>query len=149
MQIILDTDVRTAGPLTNFQIGYFFFRMFVGANLFLHGFTRILTGVSAWALPEAATFTDTILPMFLVNAALFMIPYVQIFLGTCIFLGLFTRWALLGGLCLFFVLLIGHTVRQNWSGAHIVMHYALYYWILLAVLSQNRLSVDNRRAAEP
>ena len=87
--------------------------------------------------------------MVLVNATLFMIPYVQIFLGTCIFLGLFTRWVLLAGLGLFFVLLVGHTARQNWSGAHIVMHYALYYWILLAALSQNRLALDNRRAAEP
>ena len=149
MQIILDTDVRTAGPLTNFQIGYFFFRMFVGANLFLHGFTRILTGVSAWASPEAVTFTDTFLPMPLVHIALYMIPYVQIFLGTCITLGLFSRLALLGGLCLFFILLFGHTVRQNWSGAHIVMHYGLYYWILLALLSQNRLALDNRRSTEP
>ena len=133
MQIILDTELKATGSLTNLQIGYVFFRVFVGANLFLHGFTRILTGVSAWALPEAVTFTDTFLPMSLVHIALYMIPYVQIFLGTCIVLGKYTRWALLGGLCLFFLLLFGHTVRQNWSGAHIVMHYGLYYWILLAL----------------
>jgi thiosulfate dehydrogenase [quinone] large subunit len=149
MQIILDTELKAAGSLTNLQIGYVFFRVFVGANLFLHGFTRILTGVSAWALPEAVTFTDTFLPMSLVHIALYMIPYVQIFLGTCIVLGKYTRWALLGGLCLFFLLLFGHTVRQNWSGAHIVMHYGLYYWILLALLSQNRLALDNRRTAGP
>jgi len=145
MQIILDTDSTAAGPLTNLQIGYVFFRVFVGANLFLHGFTRILAGVSSWAIPQAETFADTILPMPLVHIALYSIPYVQVFLGTCIVLGIFTRWALLAGLCLFFVLLIGHTVRQNWSGAHTVMHYGLYYWILLALLSQNRLALDNRR----
>jgi thiosulfate dehydrogenase [quinone] large subunit len=149
MQIILDTELKASGSLTNLQIGYVFFRVFVGANLFLHGFTRILTGVSAWALPEAVTFTDTFIPMSLVHIALYMIPYVQIFLGTCIVLGKYTRWALLGGLCLFFLLLFGHTVRQNWSGAHIVMHYGLYYWILLALLSQNRLALDNRRTAGP
>lgn len=149
MKIILDTNLEATGSLTNLQIGYVFFRVFVGANLFLHGFIRILTGVSAWALPEAVTFTDTFLPMPLVHIALYIIPYVQIFLGTCIVLGLFTRWALLGGLCLFFILLFGHTIRQNWSGAHIVMHYALYYWILLALLSQNRLALDNRRTTEP
>ena len=149
MQITLDTDLKAAGALTNFQIGYVFFRVFVGVNLFLHGFMRILTGVSAWALPEATTFTDTFLPMPLVHLALYLIPPVQIFLGACITLGFSTRWALLGGLCLFFILLFGHTVRQNWSGAHIVMHYGLYYWILLALLSQNRLALDNRRTKEP
>jgi thiosulfate dehydrogenase (quinone) large subunit len=148
MQIILDTNIKTSGSLTNFQIGYVFFRVFVGSNLFMHGFIRILTGVSAWAVPEAATFADTFLPMPLVNLALYLIPYVQIILGSCIFLGLFTRWALFGGLCLFFILLFGHTVRQNWSIAHIVMQYGLYYWILLAFLSQNRFALDNRGTAE-
>ncbi len=149
VKIILDTDLTAAGSPTNLQIGYCFFRVFVGVNLFLHGFMRVLTGVSAWEIPTAATFTDTFLPMPLVHIALYMIPFVQIFLGTLIVLGLFTRWALLGGLVLFLVLLFGHTVRQNWGGAHIVMHYGLYYWILLALLSQNWLALDNRRTTEP
>ena len=41
MQIILDTDVNSNGPLTNFQIGYVFFRVFTGANLFFHGLSLI------------------------------------------------------------------------------------------------------------
>lgn len=147
MQIILDTDSNHSGPLTNFQIGYVFFRVFTGANLFFHGFMRFVNGVSTWEVPTAALFADTFLPMPLVHFALYLIPPVQVFLGTCIALGLFTRWALLGGLCLFFILLFGHVVRMNWSGAHISMHYGLYYWILLALLSQNRLSLDSRRAA--
>jgi len=146
MQIILDSDPKADGSLSNFQIGYVIFRVFVGANLFMHGLIRILTGVGVWAVPEAATFADTFLPMPLVNIALYLIPPVQILLGTCIALGLFTRLALLGGLGLFFILLFGHTVRMNWAGAHIVMHYGFYYWILLALLSQNRLAWDNRGA---
>lgn len=147
MQIILDTDANTSGPLSNLQIGYVFFRVFVGANLFFHGFMRFVTGVGAWEEPTAALFADTFLPMPLVHIALYMIPPVQVFLGTCIALGLFTRWALFGGLSLFLILLFGHVVRMNWSGAHISMHYGLYYWILLALLSQNRMALDNRRAA--
>lgn len=149
MQIIFDTDLKTGGFPDNFQIGYFFFRVFVGVNLFLHGFMRVLTGVSAWEIPTAATFTETFLPMPLVHLALYMIPPVQIFLGALIVLGLLTRWALLGGLLLMLLLLFGHLVRQNWSGAHIVMHYGLYYWILLALLSQNWLALDNRRTRGP
>lgn len=145
MQIILDTDSKATGSPTNLQIGYVFFRIYVGANLFFHGFMRVLTGVSAWEMPQAATFEDSFLPMPLVHIALYLIPPVQVFLGTCIVLGIFMRWALIGGLCLFFILLFGHVVRQNWSGAHIVMHYGIYYWLLLVLLSQNRLALDNRR----
>ena len=147
MQIILDTESNTTGPLNNFQVGYVFFRILVGANLFFHGFMRFVNGVGEWEAPTAVLFADTFLPMPLVHIALYMIPPVQVFLGTCIVLGLFTRWALLGGLCLFFLLLFGNVVRMNWSGAHISMHYGLYYWILLALLSQNRLALDRRREA--
>jgi len=147
MQIIIDTESRNDGSWTNLQIGYLIFRVFVGTNLFFHGFTRVLAGVAAWAGPEAATFADTIIPMPLVNLTLYTLPYVQIVLGACIAIGMFTRVVLLGGLAMFFVLLIGHLTRQNWSGAHIVMHYGLYYWILLALLRQNRVAVDRLRAA--
>lgn len=149
MQIILDTELKASGPLNNLQIGYVIFRIFVGANQFFHGFMRIVTGVGAWEATQAPSFEDTFLPMPLVHLALYMIPYVQVVVGFCVTIGLFTRLALLGCLCLFFVLLFGHGVRQNWSGVHIVMHYALYYWILLALLSQNRLSVDSRRGTRP
>jgi uncharacterized membrane protein YphA (DoxX/SURF4 family) len=149
MQIVLDIESKAAGPLTNLQIGYVFFRIYVGANLFFHGFMRFATSLDEWEMREAASFADTFLPMPLVHLALYMIPYVQVFLGTCIVIGLFTWWALIGGLCLFFILLFGHVVRMNWSGAHTVMHYGVYYWVLLALLTQNRLALDRLREKEP
>ena len=140
---------RFAGPNspTNMQLGYFFLRIMLGVNLFFHGFMRLLTGVSAWADPMAATFADTYLPMPLVILFVYSIPYIEVFLGTLTFLGLFTRWALLAGVIFYVVIMFGHTARQTWSGVHIVMHYGLYYWILLVLQSQNWLALDNRRAA--
>jgi len=148
MKITIDTDSGVAGSPTNLQLGYFIFRVFTGANFFFHGFMRFVTGVSAWAQPQAASFTETFLPLPLVSIALYMIPFVQVVVGAAIILGWRTRAALLGGLGLFFLLLFGHVVRQNWGGAHTVMHYAIYYWILLALLSQNWMSLDSRRAAK-
>ncbi len=148
MKIILDTDLEVAGSPTNLQIGYFLFRVIAGVNLFFHGFMRVLTGVSAWEVPTAALFTDTFLPMPLVHAFLYMIPFIEVALGAMILVGIFTRWALIGGLIFMLVLVFGHTARQNWGGAHTVMHYGLYYWILLALLSQNWMSLDNRKSTE-
>ncbi len=149
MQIILDTDSNATGSPTNMQIGCFFFRVFAGVNLFFHGFMRVLTGVGAWEITQAEAFVDTFLPMPLVHLALYTIPYVEVILGALIILGLFTRWALIGGLTFMLVLLFGHLVRQNWSGAHTVMHYGLYYWILLALLGQSWMALDNRRTEDP
>jgi thiosulfate dehydrogenase [quinone] large subunit len=110
---------------------------------------RVLTGVSAWEIPQAEAFVDTFLPMPLVHLSLYSIPYVEVALGALIILGLFTRWALIGGLTLMLMLVFGHLVRQFWSGAHTVMHYGLYYWILLALVGQNWMALDNRRTADP
>ncbi len=129
------------------QLGYFFMRIMLGVNLFFHGFMRILTGVGAWEEPMALTFVDTYLPMPLVHFSLYLIPYAEIALGTLTLLGLFTRWALLGGVVLFVILMYGHTVRQNWSGVHLISHYGIYYWVMLVLQSQNWLALDNRRAA--
>ena len=139
---------RFAGPKspTNMQLGYFMLRIMLGVNLFFHGFMRVLTGVGAWADPMAATFADTYLPMSLVIPFLYSIPYIEILLGTVTLLGLFTRWALLGGVIFYVVLMYGQASRQSWSGVHTIMHYGIYYWILLVLQNQNWLALDNRRA---
>ena len=120
----------------------------LGVNLFFHGFNRVLMSLNEFEARVAALFVDTYLPMPLVHIALYMIPIVEIVIGALTILGLFTRWALFGGVILMIVLLFGNTARQNWSGTHIVMPYGLYYWILLVLQDHNWLALDNRRTVE-
>ena len=68
-------------------------------------------------------------------------------MGILTVLGLFTRWALIGGVLIFALLLAGHSVRSNWSGNHLVMQYVLYYAVLFGLRSQNWFALDNRRSA--
>lgn len=136
------------GKPDGWQIGYFFFRIMVGINLFFHGFMRVLTGLSEWEAGLATQFVDTFLPMPLVHVALYMIPIVEIVIGAMTILGLYTRWAIYGGVILMVVLLFGHTVRQNWPGTHIVMPYGVYYWILLVLQEKNWFALDNLRTAK-
>ena len=147
MQVILDTTAKPTGSLSNLEIGYNVFRIFTGVNLFFHGFTRIWAGLGPWAETESATFADTLMPVAIAHLFLQVLPYFQVVVGSLIAIGLVTRVALLAGLGMFFCLLIGHLVRQNWGGVHVVMHYAIYYWILLTLLNLNRVSLDARRSA--
>ena len=139
---------RFGGPRspTNMQLGYLIMRLMLGINLFQHGFMRYLTGVSNWEQPMAETFVGTFLPQPFVHAVLYTIPAVELVLGTLLLLGLFTRWAVLGSVVLFLVLAYGHGVRQNWAGIHLIMHYSVYFWILLVLQKQNWLALDNKRA---
>ena len=127
------------------EVGYVFLRIFLGMNLFNHGIMRFLTGITAWEQPLAETFVNTYLPMPMVHFALYLIPVVELTIGTFLLLGLLTQRALLGSLLLFTVLMYGHTVRQNWEGAHLMMHYGVYCWILLAFRRYNWLALDKRQ----
>ena len=129
----------------NMELGYVFLRIFLGMNLFNHGLMRFLTGITAWEQPLAETFVNTYLPMPMVHFALYLIPFVELTIGTFLLLGLLTQRAVLGSLLLFTVLMYGHTVRQNWEGAHLMMHYGVYCWILLAFRRYNWLALDNRK----
>ena len=133
--------------VTNLQIGYFLFRLTLGVDIFFHGFMRLLTGLSAWEVAQAAAFVDTPLPMPLVHLFLYTLPFIEVVLGACTILGLFTFWALIGGSVMMLILVFGNTQRQEWATVGNNMHYVVYYWLLIIRQCDNWLALDNRRKA--
>ncbi len=142
---LLDLSANPDGSVSNIRIGYFLFRITIGVNIFFHGFMRLLTGLSAWEGPTAAAFTDTYLPMPLVHLFLYTLPYFEVVLGAAMALGLFTRWAMIGGAVMMLALVYGNTARQEWGTVGNNMLYALYFWIMLALQPLDWLALDNRR----
>lgn len=140
---------RFSGPNspTDIQVAYFVMRLMLGINLTFHGVMRPINGYSGFVEQWVPTFTDTFLPLPLVTFALYIIPAAELIVGVLMLLGLFTRFALIGGVMVFALLLAGHSVRENWGGNHLVMQYVLYYAFLFAFRSQNWLALDNRRSA--
>lgn len=146
MNTILDTTSGDGKSPSNLQIGYFLFRLTIGVNMFFHGFMRPLTGLSAWVESQAASFVDTYLPMPLVHAFLYALPFYEMALGTLLILGLFTRWATIGGAVMMLALLYGNTARQDWGTAGNNMHYTLYFTGMLALHRYNWFALDKRRS---
>ncbi|MFL2554538.1 MAG: DoxX family membrane protein [Candidatus Rariloculaceae bacterium] len=144
----MDTNIAPNSP-NNLQIGYFLFRLTMGVNMFFHGFMRPFTGLSAWEQPLAATFVDTYLPMPLVHAVLYALPFYEIILGALLILGLFTRLATIAGAVMMLGLLYGNTAKQDWGTVGNNMHYALYFTGMLALHRFDWLALDNRRKAPP
>jgi len=110
---------------------------------------RLLTGLSAWEGPQAAVFVDTYLPMPLVHAFLYTLPFVEVALGAMMILGLFTRWAMIGGAVMMLSLIFGNTARQEWGTVGNNMLYSLYFWIMLALQRYDWFGLDSRRAKGP
>ncbi|HXI99903.1 MAG TPA: DoxX family protein [Micropepsaceae bacterium] len=129
------------------QLAYSFFRFSMGVVIFFHGAMRMITGVDAWVAKESQIFVgDPLLPMWFVVAFLYVLPTIEVVLGTLTMVGLFTRWVLLAGAVLMLVLTFGNLTRQDWGTVGNELHYVLYYTIMIAGLKYNRFALDTRKA---
>ncbi len=127
------------------ELAYFFLRLTLGVNILMHGLSRILSGLSPFAASMIKQFASTPLPPPLVHVFAYALPWSELFIGIAIFLGLWTRPALILGALEIVVLTFGIGLTQNWAVAGIQMTYAVVYAILLAFGEYNRWSVDGWR----
>lgn len=142
-----DDQWNVFGGISNLQLAYFLFRVTLGVNIFFHGFMRLATGLTAWVMTQGAAFEPpkSPLPMWSVHAFLYVLPFIEVVLGTLTTIGLYTRWALLGGSIMMFVLVFGNDMRQDWGTVGNNMHYVLYYALMIAALRYNCLALDVRQ----
>jgi len=136
-----------SGWNNDLKLAYAIFRITLGVNIFFHGAMRLITGLDAWVTFQAEPFVGTPLPEWSVHAFLTVLPFVEVFLGTFTTLGLYTRWALIGGSLMMFILVFGNLMRQDWGTVGNNMHYVLYYALMIAALRYNWFALDTRRSA--
>lgn len=130
--------------LTDRQWAYFTLRLTLGVNFFMHGLTRVVSGIGFFAEKASGGFDDTPLPAPLVHGFLVVLPVIELIIGTLMVLGLFTRYALIAGALLITVLTFGTTARQDWGTAGSQLVYAIAFFILLFALDYNRLCIDKK-----
>lgn len=133
--------------ISDFQLAYAIFRITLGVNIFFHGAMRLITGLNDWVLLQSEAFVDTLLPMWAIRAFLTFLPFYEVVLGALTTAGLYTRWALLGGSAMMFVLVFGNLTRQDWGTVGNNMHYVLYYALMIAAFRYNCWALDTRKAS--
>lgn len=134
----------------DWELAYALFRFTLGVNIFFHGAMRLITGLEAWVNFQAPAFADSpLLPMWAVTAFLTVLPVVEVILGALLALGLCTRFALLAGFAMIFVLVFGNLTRQEWGTVGNNMHYILYYALLIAFYRYNCFALDTRSSSKP
>ncbi|HEY4265458.1 MAG TPA: DoxX family protein [Micropepsaceae bacterium] len=132
--------------VSDMQLAYSFFRFSMGVVIFFHGAMRMITGVDAWVAKESQIFVgDPLLPMWFVVAFLYVLPAIEVVLGTLTILGFYTRWALMIGAVLMLILVFGNLTRQDWGTVGNELHYVLYYALMIAGLKYNRFALDTRK----
>ena len=124
-------------------IAYTILRLSFGANILLHGLSRILNGRPAFLaylthyFEHAHLISPGMLPVF--GAVL---PWVETTLGLLLMLGLFSRFTMIVGALVLTVLVIGTNLAQDWLVAGLQLPYCFIYYYLLIHLEQNRISLD-------
>ena len=129
---------------SNAAIAYGILRLSFGANILLHGLSRILNGRPAFLaylnhyFEHSHLIPQSSLPLF--GAVL---PWVETLLGLLLVLGLFSRFTLIAGALVMTALVIGTNLAQDWLVSGLQLIYCFLYYYLLLHLDQNLYSVDS------
>jgi len=124
-------------------IAYTILRVSFGANIMLHGVSRIVMGHAAFLaylthyFEKAPYFPASMLSMFATVQ-----PWVETILGLLLVIGLATRFSLIAGGLVIMSLVIGTNLAQDWLVSGLQLIYAFLYYYLLAHIEQNRYSID-------
>jgi thiosulfate dehydrogenase [quinone] large subunit len=130
----------TPSPHPEHYHAYLFLRLITGLDFFMHGFARIFTGthLSGFAQGMVKSMATTPLPPSLALATGYVVPCVELLIGTLLLFGLFTRAALTLALLLMLVLMFGIGLKQDWN----VAGSQLMYGLVLAILLYGRHHYD-------
>lgn len=140
-------SVATARPANAVPSGtitaYTILRVSFGANIMLHGVSRILMGHAAFLAYLTHYFEHAHgIPMGMLPAFAAVQPWVETVLGLMLLLGLATRFALIAGGIVVLCLVIGTNLAQDWLVSGLQLIYAFLYYYLLAHIGENGISLD-------
>jgi thiosulfate dehydrogenase [quinone] large subunit len=129
---------------SDFSLAHLLLRLGLGVNFFVHGLSR-LPNLAGFVAYLEQTMAKTWLPLPLVTAAGFVIPFVELITGVLLILGLFLRPALVLGSLFMIALTFGICLAQNWTVAAEQLIYLLVFALLLATARRDRYSLDSWR----
>ena len=129
--------------VSDIVIAYTILRLSFGANILLHGLSRILNGRPAFLAYLTHYFEHAhLIPASSLPAFGAVLPWVETTLGLLLMLGLFSRFTLIVGALVLTALVIGTNLAQDWLVSGLQLPYCFIYYYLLIHLEQNRMSLD-------
>jgi thiosulfate dehydrogenase [quinone] large subunit len=127
-------------------IAYTILRVSFGANIMLHGVSRIVMGHAAFLAYLTHYFEKaSYIPVSMLSLFATVQPWVELILGLLLVIGLATRFSLIAGGLVIMALVFGTNLAQDWLVSGLQLIYAFLYYYLLVHLDQNRYSIDGMR----
>jgi thiosulfate dehydrogenase (quinone) large subunit len=140
---VTQSDSTAGRQPTNTVIAYTILRLSFGANILLHGLSRVLNGRAAFLAYLTHYFEHShLVPAGMLPAFGTVLPWVETTLGLLLVLGLFSRFTLIAGSLVLLILVIGTNLAQDWLVSGLQLIYCFIYYYLLIHLEQNSVSLD-------
>ncbi len=128
---------------SNAAIAYAILRLSFGANIMLHGVSRVLNGRAAFLAYLNHYFEHAhLIPASSLPAFGAVLPWVETTLGLLLMIGLFSRFTMIVGALVMLALVIGTNLAQDWIVSGLQLIYCFLYYYLLVHLDENTLSLD-------
>lgn len=127
---------------TDGQLAHLALRLLLGINIAFHGGVR-LPDLGTFVQKTSGGFAATPLPMALVKATLYPIPFVELAIGLAILAGFRLRLTLFVGMLVMALLTIGMSFQQQWDIVGLQLIYALAYFVLLSRASDARATLSS------
>jgi thiosulfate dehydrogenase [quinone] large subunit len=134
--------MQVASESSDERLAYALLRIVVGANLMMHGISRMIAGTGEFAAKLVMQFAHAPLPAWSVWAFGLVLPAIEGGLGLLLLIGLRTRAVLIAAMLLIMVLTFGSSLLQDWSAAGIQLTYAAIYAALIFLRKYNNWSAD-------
>ncbi|HZE83140.1 MAG TPA: DoxX family membrane protein [Puia sp.] len=122
-------------------VAYLLARLPIAMSMLGHGLIR-LTKIQAFSQEMSNEFSKSFLPDVLVVPFSFLLPYVELFIGILLLLGLFTRWAAIFGAVTMIVLIFGSSILEQWNNIFIQLIYGAYFALLFRYAGYDYYSLD-------
>lgn len=128
---------------SNVAIAYAILRLSFGANIMIHGVSRLLNGRAAFLAYLNHYFEHAhLIPASSLPAFGAVLPWVETSLGLLLMLGLFSRFVMIAGALVMLCLVIGTNLAQDWLVSGLQLIYCFLYYYLLVHLDENTISLD-------
>jgi thiosulfate dehydrogenase [quinone] large subunit len=133
----------TSSHFSDTTIAYTILRLSFGANILLHGLSRLLNRAGFLAYLNHYFEHTPLIPSAIIPVFGALLPWVETGLGLLLFLGLFSRFALIAGGLVMTLLVIGTNLAQDWNVAGLQLIYCFLYYYLLVHRESNSVSLDH------
>lgn len=127
--------------MINKPLSYFLLRLAIAMSMLTHGLVR-MPKLDAFATNMVQQFESSMIPENLVLVFGYFLPLAELIVGFLLLIGLFTKYATIGGALIMSMLIFGSGMIEQWGAMPSQLIHTLFFVLLLSYHQYDKYSAD-------